>query len=74
MTLDHIPRPPRLTMTLDRTPPELFWPDDYEFFVVGRPGGTFEVRKSRKSPDLTAGQVAYRLRLIADALDIGIQQ
>lgn len=61
-------------MTLDRTPPELFWPDDYEFFVVGRPGGTFEVRKSRKSPNLTPGQVAYRLRLIAETLESGIPQ
>lgn len=61
-------------MTLDDSPPQLFWPDDYVFALIGRPNGSFEVYKSRLHDDLTCGQVAYRLRLIADALDIGIQQ
>lgn len=60
-------------MTLDESPPKLLWPDDYVFALIGRPNGTFELYKSRKSVELTAGQVAFRLRLIADSLDIGIQ-
>lgn len=56
-------------MTLDNSPPKLLYPDDYIFALIGKPGGKFEIYRSRRF-SISHLEMAHRIRVMADTIEL----
>lgn len=53
----------------DDHPPKLLGPNDYIFAAIAEPCGHFRIYRSSRTPDISATEVARRLRDMADKVD-----